>query len=535
MKHVFLWVLSCTVLFGGCASMGSGVYSSAFNNDMAGVRARVAQGYDVNAFGDFGMTPLYTAVTNKNAEMVQFLLEHGADPNKTTGAMVMGISPLGGAIWKGYTEIVQILLQKGADVNLASPVNQFTPILYCGAYGNAEIAKMLVDAGADVTARDNKGKTAVDYAVEYKKYEVLAVLRKAGVPVSYTGEKKTDIIMAIVAEDKPKVLSLLNEGANPNAKTKSGKQLLAYAVEYKWADVVEELIRKGADVKAKDETGWTPIMTAAFNNETDIVEAFHNAGVGVPYSGDKKNDLLIAVLFSDMKKAEELIIQGADVKGRYRYNSPLLNYAAFKKDRPMLELLLKNGADPNVPNDEGWAPLTIALSRGGADLGRFMLERGASVNMENGWPPLQLAIATGDVALVRQMIELGATVGPNEVMLSEGRMKGHEEVNFPEITALIKPETLRRQMLRAQAAVETAQSPADYQKAIAEYVLARDLSPDQPEIYYNLGMVQEKAGAYADAIQSFQKYLMLAPQAPDAQEVRDMIYKIEYKRDQGKR
>ena len=47
-------------------------------------------------------------------------------------------------------------------------------------------------------------------------------------------------------------------------------------------------------------------------------------------------------------------------------------------------------------------------------------------------------------------------------------------------------------------------------------------------------MIQDKAGAYDEAIKNLRKYLELSPGSSDAQTVKDMIYKIEYKKDAGK-
>lgn len=89
----------------------------------------------------------------------------------------------------------------------------------------------------------------------------------------------------------------------------------------------------------------------------------------------------------------------------------------------------------------------------------------------------------------------------------------------------------RWHMVRGQAAM--AKTPADYEDAIREFEQAAKLAPDWPEIYYNLGVVQEKAKEYDKAIENLEKYLALAPNATDADVVRDFIYKIEFSKERG--
>jgi uncharacterized protein (TIGR02145 family) len=90
----------------------------------------------------------------------------------------------------------------------------------------------------------------------------------------------------------------------------------------------------------------------------------------------------------------------------------------------------------------------------------------------------------------------------------------------------------RRYFDRGMAAVEMAKTPADYEKAIAEFEKAKSLSPHWPDVYYNLGLIQDKAGMYSEAMENLRRYLLLAPNAKDAEAVRTLINKLDYKKEQ---
>lgn len=94
-------------------------------------------------------------------------------------------------------------------------------------------------------------------------------------------------------------------------------------------------------------------------------------------------------------------------------------------------------------------------------------------------------------------------------------------------------EEARRHLIRGQAAVEAAKSSNDYKDAITEFELTSKLAPDWPAPYFNLGMVQGAAGNYDEAIKNLRKYLALSPNAADAAQVRDHIYKLEYLRERS--
>ena len=90
-------------------------------------------------------------------------------------------------------------------------------------------------------------------------------------------------------------------------------------------------------------------------------------------------------------------------------------------------------------------------------------------------------------------------------------------------------EDARRHMARGKAALETTKGSEDYEDAIREFDSACKSAPDWPEPYYNLGVVQGKAGKYEEAARSLRRYLDLQPDAKDARAVKDLVYDFEYK------
>lgn len=89
------------------------------------------------------------------------------------------------------------------------------------------------------------------------------------------------------------------------------------------------------------------------------------------------------------------------------------------------------------------------------------------------------------------------------------------------------PEEAERNMARGTAFAQKATDSAGYKKAIAEFEAAANTAPWLALAYYNLGVVQEKAGFYVEAIQSLKFYLMAAPDARNARDVKNKIYALE--------
>jgi hypothetical protein len=89
----------------------------------------------------------------------------------------------------------------------------------------------------------------------------------------------------------------------------------------------------------------------------------------------------------------------------------------------------------------------------------------------------------------------------------------------------------RRHMVRGIAAIEMAKSAADLAPAANEFRRATELDPTLSAAWYNLGSVQVKLGQFDAAIESYKRYLILSPQAEDAQKIQDEIIKLEYRQE----
>jgi tetratricopeptide (TPR) repeat protein len=96
------------------------------------------------------------------------------------------------------------------------------------------------------------------------------------------------------------------------------------------------------------------------------------------------------------------------------------------------------------------------------------------------------------------------------------------------------PEEARTHFGRGQAAVEIAKDPDDFRRAAAEFQQVLKLAPWFANGYFNLGKVQDKSGQHVEAIRSFKLYLLAAPSATDADDVKTRIAGLEYKIERSK-
>lgn len=89
------------------------------------------------------------------------LVAQGADVN---GRSKDGMTPLGIAAFWGYADIVELLLNHGADVNLANKGTLWTPLHSAAFQGHGKVIMKLMEHSPDLNLKDNQGRTATDFA-----------------------------------------------------------------------------------------------------------------------------------------------------------------------------------------------------------------------------------------------------------------------------------------------------------------------------------------------------------------------------------
>ena len=80
---------------------------------------------DVNCKGEFQLTPMHRAAWNGNKNVMQLLLDRGAELNAVDQD---GWTPLHGATLHGHKDVVQLLLERGADPNIATRPGRHTAL-----------------------------------------------------------------------------------------------------------------------------------------------------------------------------------------------------------------------------------------------------------------------------------------------------------------------------------------------------------------------------------------------------------------------
>jgi len=128
----------------------------------------------VNTVDMRGFTPLILAVYNDAADVVDFLIDKGANLHAQDGS---GNTALMGVCFKGYKDIAQKLLNAGVDVNQRN-ANGATALTFAATFGHLQIAEWLLEKGADINIRDSRGKSPLDHAYIQENDAMIALLER---------------------------------------------------------------------------------------------------------------------------------------------------------------------------------------------------------------------------------------------------------------------------------------------------------------------------------------------------------------------
>ena len=321
------------------------------------------------------------------------------------------------ATMQGDRTAVRALLKQGADVNAAQG-DGMTALHWAARQGDAELAQMLIYAGANLKATTRLGAyTPLLMAGELGHATVIDTLLAAGAdPKVVTTSGTTPLMLASAAGNAAAVKSLLSRGADVNAsETARGETALMFAVASHRIDAMKVLLGAGAQVNAASKVRD---LTTQTNPEEDAFLAAQRqsqrqgapAAAGEPAPGGGRPappDAAAADAGGGGRRGRGGPGVGAEagVPGltrQFRFAelvsaqgglTPLL-FAARHGYMDAAILLLESGADINKVSGDRTSPLLMATVNGHFDLAKLLLDRGADPRRasDNGVTPLYGAL-----------------------------------------------------------------------------------------------------------------------------------------------
>jgi len=374
-----------------------GLFHGVRSGDIDKVVTALSKGADPNGTGEKGRQPLHVATTCRREmpAIVEILLTAGADINVRDRK---GATPLMAAVRNQCPDVVSILIGKGADPTLADRTGA-TAMHWFARWQAGKMVPVIdevLKAGADIDARDKQGRTALMMTVY----------------ASRTGDDAAAVF--------------LSKGADPDAADRRGNTLMhllaADSGRKKRVRGVSRLIEANASMDLRNKEQMTPLMVAAKRRKSEIAKRLLEAGASPNVKTRRGTPLLRTVVSCQpekLKLLDILIEAGAEVDSRNGSGQTALHHAMLNHLHVTclapVEILLRAGADPNVLDQNGMAPLHNMShweEKNPAEALKVMQKFGADIEIRDpqGMTTLLRAARFGTHAgVMKALLEAGAS------------------------------------------------------------------------------------------------------------------------------
>lgn len=314
-----------------------------------------------------------------DAGALRWLLAHGACAEGMNG---VGETPLFALLGLGRTALpsLRVLLDAGAAPAGAGGLARWLGAATAPSPDIETLALELLERGADPFAPSKHGDPTLALAVRL---------------------------------DAPRLLErLLGIGVDLEARDPRGMTALHLAAALGREAVLKQLVAHGAAPDARAADGQTPLGVTLAAGRRDLADWLDWRGWPLPRRALRPADLPAAAMAGDADAVRRLIDLGFAVDSVDGQGCTALLRAAGGGHRPVVDLLLARGADPQHAANTGATPLSAAVSMRQAEIVAVLLQAGAQLEhrLPGGVTVLMLAAALGLPDIVARLLSAGADV-----------------------------------------------------------------------------------------------------------------------------
>lgn len=332
-----------------------------------------------------GNTVLHLSI--KNVELCKLLINKGVDPNikndRGQTCLHLLFDPFTFKDNKGTMELVKLILKNGGKPNIQN--NEGDSPLHLMFQFNCirkDYFGLLLSKGFNPNLKNNNGSTPFMVAIMTCDLGSLKILLHYKADIKIKDNSNLNILHLLAIRGDVKIFNFFLDKnvLNINDKTIDGANVFHIASMYRHLDIIKKLLSTNINIHVKTKEGQNALHLAfQLQGFYDIVDKFKLIKLLLSLKFDinaldnnKKTPLMYSYE-SDEKFLFNLLLEnGADPNIQYLDKDTLL----FKSvnDNPVIfKLLLDNDADPNIPNSKGETLLFNAAKEGNAELIKLLL------------------------------------------------------------------------------------------------------------------------------------------------------------------
>lgn len=378
------------------------------------------------------------AVTNEHNRSAELLLDFGVDPHKIGGKWLR--SPLYcAARWN--LEVLEMMVNRGVDLTHRDSTTGRSTLHAAIWMSHCEAVEYLLAQAIDINAKDSDGVTPLHEAAILGEEKIVALLCQAGVDLNiYDGEGFSPFMRAVKNNSVQVIAPLISAGANPRKFDRYGMATACWAAKWKKLEALEAILDCSGSRNHHDKGGRGPLHFAVRAGCESIVRLLLEKTQADLHRAEKrtKQTPLHYAAESSPEEIMKILLAQPRIPSRatdsFGY-TPLQRAMKTRQDYHSIARLLVN-QDPgslNIKDGSGATPLGQACADGPADFVRFLVEKGADLELsgdDKGNRPLQIAVSKERISTARLLLDLGAQVDTRDsqgcTLLHGAARNGHK-------------------------------------------------------------------------------------------------------------
>lgn len=295
---------------------------------------------------------------------------------------------------RGNVEDVRTFLARGAD-GAAKDSRGKTALQLALEKGHDDSARLLLQHGALLPLPQKDQQTPLIYAAKTDDLRLARLLIETSQNVDQTDDlERTPLVWAAEKGHLAVVELLLDKGADPNRRSYGNRTALHVAAKYGHVEVIDLLLKHGAELLAETSQHDTPATLALWAKHYDAAGRLVGPeGKLPPHPNNRTSYLAEAVTAGDMERVRFLVKHSDELeKGVGVVESTPLILAAEAGKTEIVHALIDAGANVNAATTNGWTSLHYAIQKGHAETAQLLIARGADTSVTNnlGKTPLEM-------------------------------------------------------------------------------------------------------------------------------------------------
>ncbi len=313
-------------------------------------------------------------------------------------------------------------------------------LFHAAGRGNIKKVWILLRKGANVNARDYRKKTPLMYASSNGHLPVVKLLVRKGAKINAVNFRGRTALFGTTISNRYKIAKyLISKGANVFHKDNYGQNALMWAAGYGHISLVELFLSRGVHINEVDRYGNNAFLVAVIKKRIKMMNYLVLKGADYrKVDNNKANALFFSIHNKSLVQVKYCVGLGLSIHSRNKYNLAAFELACIKGNYDVIKYMIEKGADVNLSGQKGRKPLECVFEIKNVKL---LLDSGAKINgsRANGFTALMSCINNSSgYKKMEYLLKRGANVNQRTKSKSTALFFAVQSHNLGMVKLLVK-------------------------------------------------------------------------------------------------